>query len=181
MSRFRLYPDAERERMLLSHCAHARYMWNLAVEQHQHWKPGRRPAPGFAEQCRQLTDARAENEWLRAGSATVQQQTLRDFWRAKTAFFESGFGHPTWRRKHEHEGFRVTDTCEVRKVSRRWAQVKVPKGGWVKFRLSRPDLPVAKSYRVTYRNDQWHVAFAVIPDPVPAPGNGQAIGIDRGV
>ena len=28
---------------------------------------------------------------------------------------------------------------------------------------------------------RWHVAFAVIPAPVPAPGNGQVVGIDRGV
>ncbi len=31
------------------------------------------------------------------------------------------------------------------------------------------------------RADRWHIAFAVIPDPIPAPGNGQAVGIDRGV
>ena len=31
------------------------------------------------------------------------------------------------------------------------------------------------------RAGRWHVAFAVIPAPVPAPGNGQAVGIDRGV
>jgi putative transposase len=28
---------------------------------------------------------------------------------------------------------------------------------------------------------RWHVAFAVVPDPIPAPGNGEVIGIDRGV
>jgi transposase len=39
-----------------------------------------------------------------------------------------------------------------------------------------------KSYRVTRdRAGRWHVAFAAIPDPVPAPGNGQVVGIDRGV
>jgi len=39
-----------------------------------------------------------------------------------------------------------------------------------------------KSYRVTMdRAGRWHVAFAVIPAPVPAPGNGRAVGIDRGV
>lgn len=152
MSRFRLYPDVEQEQQLLGHCAHARYMWNLAVEQHQHWKPGRKSAPGFAEQCRQLTEARAENEWLRAGSAVVQQQALRDFWQAKQRFFQSGFGHPDWRKKHHDEGFRITGTCELRKLNRRWAQVKVPKVGWVKFRLSRPGLPRAQSYRVTFRN-----------------------------
>ena len=31
------------------------------------------------------------------------------------------------------------------------------------------------------RAGRWHVAFAVIPEPVPAPGNGQVVGIDRGV
>jgi len=31
------------------------------------------------------------------------------------------------------------------------------------------------------RAGRWHVAFAAIPSPVPAPGNGQAVGIDRGV
>jgi len=42
--------------------------------------------------------------------------------------------------------------------------------------------PDAKSYRVTMdRAGRWHIAFAVIPAPVPAPGNGQTVGIDRGV
>jgi putative transposase len=156
-------------------------VWNLAVEQHLWWKPGRRSAPGFAEQCRQLTAARAENEWLAAGSVNVQQQALRDFWRSKTAFFKSGFGHPTWRRKHKDEGFRITDTCEIERLNRKWARVKVPKVGWVKFRLTHPELPAAKSYRVTFANGRWHIAFAVIPASVSAPGNGQTIGIDRGV
>ncbi|MEU0105784.1 hypothetical protein ABZ313_10495 [Streptomyces sp. NPDC006251] len=40
---------------MLTHCAHARYVWNLAVEQHSHWRRWRRSAPGFTEQCRQLT------------------------------------------------------------------------------------------------------------------------------
>ncbi|MFC9632381.1 hypothetical protein ACFTY8_24680 [Streptomyces mirabilis] len=84
---------------MLGHCAHARYGWNLAVEQHAHWYKGRRAAPGFAEQCRQLTEARRESEWLRGGNADVQQQALKDFARAKTARFTSGFGEPRWRKR----------------------------------------------------------------------------------
>jgi IS605 OrfB family transposase len=39
-----------------------------------------------------------------------------------------------------------------------------------------------KSYRITRdRAGRWHVAFAAIPDPIPAPGTGQAVGVDRGV
>jgi Putative transposase DNA-binding domain len=39
-----------------------------------------------------------------------------------------------------------------------------------------------KSYRVTMdRAGRWHIAFAAIPDPIPAPGNGEVVGLDRGV
>ena len=49
-------------------------MWNLAVEQHQWWRPGRAAAPGYLAQCRQLTAARADNPWLAKRSQMVQQQ-----------------------------------------------------------------------------------------------------------
>ncbi|WNZ09547.1 transposase [Streptomyces sp. 11x1] len=211
MPRFRMYPSPAQAEQMLTHCAHARYVWNLAVEQHTYWRPGRRSAPGFAEQCRQLTEARRENAWLGEGNADVQQQALKDFARAKSARFTSGFGEPTWRRKHVHEGFRGIGTDRVpeyeadgspklnaktgrqvmgrsvvvQRLNRRWAQVRVPGRGWVRFRLSAEGkgakLPAAKTFRVTFRNGQWHIAFAVIPDPVEGPGTDTVIGIDRGV
>jgi putative transposase len=188
MSRYRLLPTPAQQAVLRDHCGHARYVWNLAVEQHAHWHPGRKGAPGYREQCRQLTAARAENPWLAVGSQTVQQQALRDFARAMTAFFDPGnrAGRPSWRKAGRHEGFRITGRrgrqWDLRRVSRKVGQVWVPKAGWVRFRWSRAVPPAAKSYRVTMdRAGRWHVAFAVIPAPVPAPGNGQAVGLDRGV
>jgi putative transposase len=60
--------------------------------------------------------------------------------------------------------------------------VKIPKVGWVRFRLSRPVPRGVRSLRVTRdRAGRWHVAFAVMPGPVPGPGTGQTVGIDRGV
>src|SRR6204780_3599606 len=187
MSRYRLPPTTAQETVLRDHCGHARYVWNLAVEQHSHWHPGRKSAPGYLEQCRQLTQARAENRWLAAGSQTAQQQALRDFTQAMTAFFdpENPAGRPSWRKAGRGEGFRIVGRgrqWEVRRVSRHVGQVWVPKAGWVRFRWSRAVPEGAKSYRVTMdRAGRWHVAFAVIPGPVPAPGNGQVVGIDRGV
>ena len=110
-------------------------MWNLAVEQHAHWRPGRRPR---------------------------------------------------WRKAGRDEGFRITGRrgaqWEVRRVSRHTGQVRVPKVGWVRFRWSHAVPPGVKSYRVTRdRAGRWNVAFAAIPEPLPAPGNGQVAGIDRGV
>jgi putative transposase len=74
---------------------------------------GRKAAPGFAGQCRQLTEARRETERLGNGNADVQQQAPKDFAQAKQARFTSGFGEPTWRKKYRHEGFRVIGTDRV--------------------------------------------------------------------
>ncbi|MFB4301395.1 RNA-guided endonuclease InsQ/TnpB family protein [Actinomadura sp. NTSP31] len=184
MSRYRLQPTPAQEHALLKHCRHARFVWNLACEQHACRRSGRGPAPGFAEQCRQLTQARAEFAWLRAGSVTVQQQALKDFTQAMGNFFAGTHRRPTWRKAGRHEGFRIVAVKPdaVRRVSRRVGQVKVPKVGWVRFRWSRPVPNGVRSYRITQdRAGRWHVAFAAIPDPVPAPGTGEAVGVDRGV
>jgi putative transposase len=187
MSRYRLLPAPAQETVLRDHCGHARYVWNLAVEQHSWWHPGRTSAPGYLEQCRQLTQARAAHPWLAAGSQTVQQQALRDFAQAMTAFFDPAnpAGRPSWRKAGRDEGFRVVGRSrqwDVRRLSRKTGEVWVPKAGWVRFRWSRALPPGAKSYRVTMdRAGRWHIAFAVIPGPVPAPGNGESVGVDRGV
>jgi len=139
------------------------------------------------EQCRQLTEARAEYLWLAVGSQTVQQQALRDFRQAIAAFYDpqNPARRPSWRKAGRDEGFRIVGRgkqWDVRRLSRKTGEVWVPKAGWVRFRWSRVVPPGAKSYRVTMdQAGRWHVAFAVIPEPIPAPGNGQVVGLDRGV
>jgi transposase len=184
MSRYRLVPSPAQEAVLREHCGHARYVWNLAVEQHRHWRPGRKSAPRYLEQCRQLTAARAEHPWLAAGSQVVQQQALRDFAQAMANYLGGTHDRPSWRKAGRDEGFRIVAVRpgHVRRLSRRVGEVRVPKAGWVRFRWSRLVPPEAKSYRVTLdRAGRWHIAFAVIPEPIAGPGNGQTVGIDRGV
>ena len=169
--------------MLLEQCRHARYVWNLALEQWSMWTRDKGPTPGYIEQARQLIEARAVFGWLRAGSQTVQQQALRDFDQATKNFYAGTHQRPTWRKAGLHEGFRVVgpQASRVVELSRKWARALVPKVGWVRFRLSRA-IPVAMSYRITCdRAGRWHLAFAVIPPPISAPGTGQVVGVDRGV
>jgi putative transposase len=183
MSRYRLTPTAAQERVLGEHCAHARFVWNLAVEQQSWWRPGRANAPGWAAQCRQLSEARAEHGWLAAGSVIVQQQALRDFAQAMVNYFNGTHHKPTWRRAGRDEGFRIVAVKpgHVRRLSGNTGAVYVPKAGWVRFRWSRA-VPEAKSYRVTRdRTGRWHIAFAAIPQPINGPGTGEVVGVDRGV
>ena len=158
-------------------------MWNLAVEQQSWWRPGRRRAPGWVEQCRQLSAARHDHKWLAAGSVVVQQQALRDHAQAMANFFHRSHHKPTWRKAGRDEGFRIVAMRpgHVRRLNRKTGEVYVPKAGWVRFRWSRA-VPPARSYRVKLdRSGRWHVAFVSIPAPIRAPGTGHLVGADRGV
>jgi putative transposase len=182
-NRCRVYPTLEQGEILREHCAHARFVWNLAVEQGSWWRPGRGLTPGFAKQCCQLTEARAEFDWLRAGSRPVQEQALRDFDHAMAAFFDkkNPAGKPSFRSKRGTQGFVIKET-KVRRLCRRWGEVLVPKCGYVRFRWTR-DLPAKLGMaRVTLDcSGRWHVSF---PAPQPAldrQPTGAVIGIDRGI
>jgi putative transposase len=181
--RFRLYPSAAQEALLLEQCGHARYVWNLGLEQRLMWARWKGPAPGLNAQAAQLTEARRAEPWLAAGSQTVQQQALRDLDQAWQRFFAGTHRRPTWRKAGQHEGFRIVgpQALRVRQDNRARSSVLVPKIGWVSFKRSR-DLADWKSYRITRdRAGRWHIAFAVIPEPIAAPGTGEVVGVDRGV
>jgi putative transposase len=184
MSRYRLRPSPAQEAAFRGHCAHARYVWNLCVEQDSHWRPGRGPMPRFAGRCRQLSEARAGSPWLAAGSVIVQQQAIRDHDHAMRNYFAGTHRRPSWRKAGRDEGFRIVHVkpCDVRRLSRKMGEVRIPKAGWVRFRWSRQVPQDVKSFRVTMdRAGRWHVAFAAVPDPIPGPGHGEVVGIDRGV
>ena len=172
-------PRPPRKRCCGSTARHARYVWNLAVEQHAHWHPGRKSAPGYLEQCRQLTQARAEHPWLAAGlpdGAAAGAAGLRP---GDDGVLRPGESGPAAVVAQGRAGRGVPDRAPSTAMSRCGAlsrhtgQVRIPKAGWVRFRWSRAVPPGVKSYRVTLdRAGRWHVAFAAIPAPVPAPGNG---------
>ena len=140
--------------------------------------------PGFTERCRQLTEARDDTSWLAAGSVIVQQQAIRDHGQAMARFFAGTHRRPTWRKAGRDEGFRVVAVKpgDVHRLNRNWAEVRIPKAGWVRFHWSRPVPEDVRSFRVNRDPvGQWHVAFAVVPQPVQGPGTGEVVGIDRGV
>ena len=73
--RFRLAPTPAQRAVLQRHCADARFVWNLALEQANYWRFGE-PRVTRAERFRQLTEARHET-WLSDGSCAVQRSGRR--------------------------------------------------------------------------------------------------------
>lgn len=164
------------------HVGHARFVWNLALEQCDH----ARKLGGYADQKvwdRQLAEAR-QHTWLGEGSSSVQQAALRDLRQAFRNWWSNPghFRYPTFRSRHRgSQGFVVRDLT-VAKINRKWATVVVPKVGPVRFRLTRPVPPEAKSARVTLdRSGRWHVSFVASQPTFERTTTGSVIGLDMGV
>ena len=183
-NRYRLMPTPEQELALREHCAHARFVWNLAVEQWSWWRPGRGAMPSSAVQMQQLVEARAAEPWLREGSSSVQQQALRDFDRARSAYFDKDnpAGKPAFRSaRRGNQGFVIRDT-KARRLNRRWGEVFVPKCGRVRFRWTRALPKELAMARVTLdRSGRWHVSFQALQPAIDRQSTGAVVGIDRGV
>ena len=107
--------------------------------------------PGFAARCRQLSEARAAESWLAAGSVIVQQQAIRDHDQATRNYYAGTHRRPSWRKAGRDEGFRIVHLKprDVRRLNRKTGEVRIPKAGWVRFRWSRQVPQDAKSFRVT--------------------------------
>ena len=130
--RYRLGPTAAQVEVLAVHCRDARFVWNLARERANCWRPGRPAPPGSGQRFGQLAEARGDG-FLGAGSSSVRQQALRDFDRALRNRWAGTHRRPTWRKRGRHEGFCVRDV-PVERLNRKWARLQIPKLGWVRFR-----------------------------------------------
>ncbi len=179
MSRYRLTPTPSQEVILAKHCAHARFVWNLAVEQQSWWRPGRGSAPGFDAQCEQLTQARrSSGGWPQEATLCSSRhcETSPRQWRTFSPEFTAGRPGvaPTGTRAvsspfgpAKSGGYAAPARCGYRRLR-------------VRFRWSRA-VPAAKSYRVTWDRAVLAGTFAAVPAPIPGPCTGQIVGIDRGV
>jgi putative transposase len=71
---------------------------------------------------------------------------------------------------------------EVRTLSRRWAEVRLPKVGALRFRLSRPLGGQVRNATVSRDGLGWHVSFGAATGAKPAAPNGlPGCGVDFGV
>jgi putative transposase len=185
--RFRLYPTRVQAERLTSWSHTCRAVWNTALAQRiWAYRSARRVTLRAVEQCVELTQARMEHEWLRDLPAQCAQQVLRQLDNAYANYRNPNHPawHPAFKRKRDRPGIAFPgQAVQVRKVSRRMAQVRLPKLGWVRFRLSRPIDGVVRNATVSRDGLGWHIAFGVHrAEPAEPPVNtGPPVGVDVGV
>lgn len=177
---YRLKPTEGQEHQLRQFAGVCRLIWNLSLEQRRIW--GKSHGCNFHTASADLKSLRAEFDFIGEVSQTAQQQTLMDLDKAYQAFFAGRAGHPKPRRKGEADQFRFMGReVSVRRLNRRWSEIRLPKIGWVRFRDTRQMDGAIRNATIRLTALGWQVSIMCkceVAEPTQLPGS---VGIDRGV
>ena len=182
---YALRPTQEQNEQLAQAAGVCRLVWNLALEQRRnHWRNYRARTGNhlnFVAQCRELTELRAEFDFIRAVSQTAQQRTLKALDEACNRARQGLAGYPKPKKKGVHDAFSFAGReIRLEKLNGRWARVRLPKIGWIKLRYSRAIGGSIREATVTRTALGWQVSIGCMLDAGPA-DNGRTVGVDRGV
>jgi len=182
-SRFRLFLTSPQELYVESVGAACRALWNVALEQRRAAWSLRHRHIAVATQCAELPALKCAEPRLADAPAHALIQTLRDL---DYACRQYGVLRVNWRsRRRWQPSFRIPEPRalgEVRRLSRRWGEVRLPKLGRVRFRWTRPIGGALRHATVKRDGDSWFISFCVDDGRVEAVPNGlPPVGIDRGV
>ncbi|MFI0350195.1 RNA-guided endonuclease InsQ/TnpB family protein [Actinomadura sp. 9N407] len=184
---YRLRVSSTAHAGLLAEWARCRWLWNeCCARSKKAYAEGEECGPARLDKM--LTQARAVNAWLRAGSSVTQQQVIRDFARSRAKAckdIKAGSpqrqraGMPQYKKKNAAEaslnytrrGFRLKD-----------GRLRLAGGISLGVVWSR-SLPEPPSSVRVYRDSlgHWYASFVVATTTQALPATGRAIGIDWGV
>ncbi|MBW4499041.1 MAG: transposase [Scytonema hyalinum WJT4-NPBG1] len=140
------------------------------------------PRPTYSQQSRSLTEAKKEFPDLRRVQSQVLQQTLIRLEKAFVSMWEQNHGFPRFKKPGAMRSF-VFPQLNQEDLSE--DQIKLPKIGWVAFRVSRPiaEGGKLKQARIVKRASGWYVMLTLqwdvsVPSPMP---HGDALGVDVGL
>jgi putative transposase len=185
--KYRIYADAATEESFARCCGVVRIVYNVALEQRSSfWRQFKR-AEGknisYPSQARELTAIRAEVPWIADCPIDAQQQALRDLNQAFQNFFGGRARYPKPRRKFVNDAFRIPSSRvgNVEILNAKWARVRLPKIGEVKFRYTRPIRGKVGNVTVTREVNGWHIVFSCEFEHQTPENDNPPVGIDRGI
>jgi putative transposase len=161
-----------------------RSVWNTGLEQRREYRR-RGEWMNYRPQAKELAEAKVEHPWLAQVPGHCLQQTLMDL---DKACRDHGTFRVHWRSgRRWAPSFRFPEgsKMEVEKLNRRHARVRLPKLGWVKFRLTRSlQAMVIRSATLRREGRHWYLSL-LVNDGIEAPTGhaqpGTGVGVDRGV
>ncbi|MBB2169944.1 transposase [Gluconacetobacter aggeris] len=183
---YRLEPDLAQEESFAQFAGVCRLVWNLALEQRRnHWRNYQARTGNnlnYVAQARELTALRADVDFVRAVSQVCQQNALKALDDAYRRALKGLGGFPQMKKKGEHDSFTFAGRdVQVERLNRRFGRVKLPKIGWIRFRMTRDLSGRITEATVSMTPLGWHISIGCKDCDVQAFATDRTVGVDRGV
>jgi transposase len=188
--RYRAYPTNEQEQKAAQIDGCCRQIKNLAKEQHDLAYRLTNKSPSYTAQTKDLKELRDDPNlapWLSDAPSQILQQALRDRDAGYQRFFSGKARYPTWARKSSRVSFRDPQNVKVKRISRKWAEVRIQGMGWIRIRMHRP-LVGNRICSATYTKEPDGKVFISIlcerhkrQPTKPLDKENTIVGVDRGV
>jgi putative transposase len=179
---YRLEPSEAQASAFAQRAGVCRTVYNLALDQRRTW--GQQHRLSYNQQQGEITDLRADVDWIKAVPVHALQMTIRALDNAFQRLF-TGLGEfPTPRKKFVNDSFTLPDPSYLgfKRLNKNRGAVRVPKVGWVKLVGYRPLGGELRSITISRKAGNWFVSVAwqkEVADPVPA--KQPSAGLDRGI
>ena len=179
-----MFPDKEQREMFLKHIGACRFVYNLSLEQKIKTYGTDKTTLSCYDLNAMLPDLKKEFDWLKEVNSQSLQQTNRNLDSAFTRFFREKRGFPKFKsKKNPAQSFDVPQNYIVDFDNN---QVKLPKIGWIKTKLSRLFEGISKTATVSITATEKFFISILVDDGKEKPkkepfGYDSTIGLDVGI
>lgn len=180
-----LKPNNKQATYFAKGCGVSRFAYNWALA---NWKDlhSKGEKPNESSLRKKLNNIKAENfPWMLEVTKSAPQQAIKDLGQAFSRFFKKLSGYPKFKKKNQHESFRIDNGPSIigsDAIQIIDNKIKVPKLGWVKMTENLRFKGQIKSVIVSKKADRWFASISVETSSLPrARKNQGVVGIDLGV
>lgn len=182
--RYRLYPNAEQERLFAVNFGHSRFVYNHFLAERKAYyeahKTDAKKGLNYYDNATRLREMKSEAQfaWLQEAHSQVLQQSLKDLDRAYKNFFAKRAKFPKFHKKHDKLSAHYPQGVQV---GEKW--LAIPKIGKVKAVIHRPCEGKIKNVTVTKTKSGRYFASVQVELelPEPQPSKPDAVGLDMGL
>lgn len=179
--KFQLQPKAEQAARMRKFAGCCRFLWNkaLALEKENYTNDGKRQ--GYHKLAGLLRNWKKADDtaFLAEAHSQILQQTLKDFERAYTNFFQKRAELPRFKKKGIHDAFRYPQGFKLDEGN---ARIFLPKIGWMRYRKSQNTQGTPKQVTVSWKAGKWYMSVQTEREVEPSVHpSASAIGVDMGI
>jgi len=176
--KFRLYPNKNQRELFSKQFGCVRFVWNHFLDLRKSDYTEHKKSRSYHKDCKDLTEFKKENEFLKEVNSQSLQHSLRNLDTAYDRFFRKIAKFPNFKKKNHKNSFHIPQNFNI--IENKIHIPKVKDG--IKFKKHQRINGIVKNLTISKTStNKYFVSILVEEDYQPLKTNKNTIGIDLGI